>query len=1038
MGRITSNVGLITGLPITDTVDQLMAVAGQPRDTLASRTQGLQSQQFALNTLGTRLASFQFSVNKLDSLDVYNARQTTSSNEDVLTASVPTGVTPPIGEFLIQPVRVASTQQLISSQFESLESDFGTGTFSFQFGGFVDKGVSLDSLNGGAGVQRGKIKITDRSGEDAVVDLSFAQSIDDVVDAINADTTIDVTASVSGDALTLTDSSGGGGNLTVQEVAGGTTAANLGLGGIEIAADTITGNDIFTLYDNAKLTSLNDNNGVRLSAEGANDLEITLTDGSATLNIDLGTATTLGEVVDLINAASPGDVSAAIAADGNRLEITDLTGGGGAFVIESSEGSSAAEDLGIVNNAVGATVSGERLVSGLAGTLLSTLNAGSGFDTLGTISITDRDGTVDNSIDLSTAETLSDVVDAINNSTADVTASVNSARNGISIVDNTGGVGNLTIANADGSTSVESLGIQVDDAVDSVNSGTLNRQTLSEATLLSSLNGGEGVKLGDIRVTDSDGVASAADLNGAGNEAVTVGDVIDAINSLAASVTARINDTGDGIVVVDEAGGVGSLGISDISGNIAQSLRLTGGSETIDINGTDTQVIDGTAVQTIDVSNLTSTGESVLLSDLNGGAGITRGTFTIADSNGGNVIAINLNGSEAGVSTVGDLVDAINQKASDFNVGVTASINEAGTGIKLTDNAGGSGDLTVTAINESSVVEDLKLDGKVSTSGNVQTINGAGTFAAGTSAQSGLDALAARINDLNAGVTASTVFDGVGYRLSIVADKSGAANELLIDNGETTFSFTEIAKAEDALLAYGNVTVPGGSVLISSADNKFEGVIGGVDVTVKAASDTPIVVSVASSDTKLVDTVQDLVDAYNAVRDDLDTFTDFNADDLSTGLLFGTNEALQVDTRLSQVLTQRFFGVGDFQSLEEVGLAVNSEGKLELDSAKLREAFSDDPSSIRELFTNAESGVVAKLTTEVERLAGDDSSLLDRRNDTLQLTIDSNNLRLEDFDASLERQRERLLLEFFQLEQIISNLQQGQQALASLQPIAPL
>ena len=48
MGRITSNIGLITGIPITDTVDQLIGVAGAPRDLLSSRNQGLQQQQLAI------------------------------------------------------------------------------------------------------------------------------------------------------------------------------------------------------------------------------------------------------------------------------------------------------------------------------------------------------------------------------------------------------------------------------------------------------------------------------------------------------------------------------------------------------------------------------------------------------------------------------------------------------------------------------------------------------------------------------------------------------------------------------------------------------------------------------------------------------------------------------------------------------------------------------------------------------------------------------------------------------------------------------
>ena len=45
MGRITSSVGLISGLPTTDIINQLMAIQARPRDLLQSRTQTLQQQQ---------------------------------------------------------------------------------------------------------------------------------------------------------------------------------------------------------------------------------------------------------------------------------------------------------------------------------------------------------------------------------------------------------------------------------------------------------------------------------------------------------------------------------------------------------------------------------------------------------------------------------------------------------------------------------------------------------------------------------------------------------------------------------------------------------------------------------------------------------------------------------------------------------------------------------------------------------------------------------------------------------------------------------
>ncbi len=52
MGRITSSIGLITGTPIQDTVDQLINVSAVPRDRLANRNEGLRQERSAVTELG--------------------------------------------------------------------------------------------------------------------------------------------------------------------------------------------------------------------------------------------------------------------------------------------------------------------------------------------------------------------------------------------------------------------------------------------------------------------------------------------------------------------------------------------------------------------------------------------------------------------------------------------------------------------------------------------------------------------------------------------------------------------------------------------------------------------------------------------------------------------------------------------------------------------------------------------------------------------------------------------------------------------------
>ena len=1038
MGRISSNIGLITGFQITDTVDQLIKISAIPRDRLASRTQGLQSQQLAITTLSSRLLNLKFNLNKLDSSTVYESREVASSDADTLTASLAAGGNPPIGKFDVRAVQKASSQQLLSQRFEDLETTLGDGNLSFGFGGIVNRGISLDVLNDGEGVSRGQIQITDRSSALATIDLSTVRTVDDVLQAINNDTTINVTAVADGNAFKLVDNTTGGGTLEVQEVGTGTTAAALGLDGISTTSAEATGSNVFRLHSGTKLTTLNDGNGVQVTDNlvDINDLTITLLDGTSD-GVDLSGAETLADVVDAINndAELTGKISAAISGDGNRLEVNDLTSGGGSFTITNGLTGNAADDLGLTVAAAGATITGDRLVSGLRDTLLSSLNGGQGLGTLGQVSITDRNGGND-TVDLASAETLGDVIDLINASSADVNANFNTSRGGIVISDTSGGAGNLVVANADGTNSADALSLAVDAAQAEVDSGALNRQSLSKSTLLSSLNGGEGATVGDISITDTDGKTVAIDLNPLGNEAKTVGDVIDKINAAAASsnpigVEARINDSGDGILLVDTAGGESTLGVTDVSGTIAESLNLTRASTTVDINGTQTAVIDGTERYSVDLDNLDSSPTSILLSSLNGGAGIAAGDFTITDSEGATT-AIDFNGSDSGITTLGQLIDTINARAAAGQANVTASINSAGTGILLTNNASASGTITVADIN-STTAADLKIAGE-----GIGEIDGKGLFSSQTANQGVLDKLASRINELEAGVTAATVFDGIGYRLSLTVDQTGAGNELLIDTGESGLVFEEIAAAQDALVVFGEQPTPGSGVLASSRTNEFNELISGVNLSVVAASPDPVSVSVDSTDAPVIDTVEQFVEAYNALREELDELTAFDEASQTTGILFGTNEALRVDTELSRLVTDRHFGLGSFETLAEIGVTVDGDGKLQLNEKKLQDAFAENPSGLQTFFSDKNNGIVAKFNSAIDRLADADNSLLTNRNDALQDTIDSNERRIEQLNATLDRERERLLLQFYQLEQVIASLQQSLSSLQSLQPLAPL
>jgi len=126
-------------------------------------------------------------------------------------------------------------------------------------------GVELSELNEGAGVKLGSIKIKDRGGNEAEIDLSSADTVDDVIFLISNYPTVNVRAEVNstGTGINIIDENENGvGFLEVEEVGGGTTAEDLGILG-RITSSTLTGSRI---YEGGSITA--NQFGIELTAAG--------------------------------------------------------------------------------------------------------------------------------------------------------------------------------------------------------------------------------------------------------------------------------------------------------------------------------------------------------------------------------------------------------------------------------------------------------------------------------------------------------------------------------------------------------------------------------------------------------------------------------------------------------------------------------------------------------------------------------------------------------------------------------------------------
>jgi flagellar hook-associated protein 2 len=681
MGRIQSNIGLTTGIDIRSTITQLMSVSARPRQLLESRIQGLQSQQLAINELTALVIGMELQAARIGIASNVQSSSVSSSRPESLSATV--SGKPTVGNYSVQVVQTSQTATASSSPIASATEKLQAGDFVVRTGGFVDGSASLDDLRGGLGVARGMIRIMDRSGQSKEIDLRFSSTIDDVVQAINS-SGLRVNARTQNDRILLSDVSGQtNSNLVVEEVGGGTTAADLGLSAVNVASNTATGEVLAFIGSMTRLQSLRDNRGIAFGA-GA-DLNLTLRDGTS-ISIDAnesGVPTTVGQLLAKVNAIDPDKFELRISQNGQGFQLIDKTSGSETLTATGR----LAEQLGL-NQEVSDTdnIQGKRVQSSLQGPLLSTLQGGQGIGNPGLISITNRAGST-TEVDLAGSQTLRDVIDRINQSGGGVTAALNRSRTGIILQDVTGSTdGNLVIANGDANESATRLGIALDAPQNSVDSGSLRMQYVSETTSLNALNQGRGIRFGSFTLTNSNGETKTVSLSAETTK--TVADVLEALSDATLQITARINADGDGIEIIDSAGGSESFQITDnANGKAALDLgiRSTGtpGEEpgTSRITGSQTFRLSVTGSEDVNelVSKINDSNGPITASLLTSATGTVRLLFTSRASGlAGRVFAegesIGLNVSSTGIGR-----DAI--------ISVGGSATSGGTLISSSDNS---------------------------------------------------------------------------------------------------------------------------------------------------------------------------------------------------------------------------------------------------------------------------------------------------------------------------------------------------------------
>ena len=1062
MGTFSSGTGLISGFDIEGYVTQIMEIESQNKVNYEERVEDNTYEQDVLKAIQAKVMSVQLKAANFNTYSTFENKNATSSAESVMTATAQTWATRGSYQFVVK--SLATNHQIVTrNSFSSREETVGSGTISFEIGqGQLTRDMDVTLLNGRTGFQRGKIEITDKAGNTDIVDLTTALSVNDILKAINSSEAL-VKASVSGDGIVIEDLSGGTGNLIVEDIDEGQTAADLGI--LQTTSGSkITGEDIVSISRFSLLKELNDGNGIRdlttstFNIKGSSsDFDVTLSDKISETNtlqsLNSGAGVRLGKfeitdrngqtaIIDLSGLSSSDKLSKVEEiikeqAEAANLDLTiNYTGRNNIQIIDNSE-----------------RITGDEEDERRSNFIIKDLEGGSTAADLG-IEADTSSGTISGDT-IWKMDTLADVMAAINynsanykNERADITVSIDPDSNQLKVVDNNSDIfapqnDRITItAGEDDGLAAYDLGLLTGE--DGVAGSEFQGRALVaglNTVLLSSLNGGSGgdptdenygenriISGGIISIKDgSSNTAVEVDLS----DAISVQDVLDAINDAGTNITAEINSVGNGITLKDSSG-TGQMVIADVDGDLAAKLNLAGG-------GVDEISSGNLQLQYIS--------EATLLDDMRNGQGITRGTFTITDSSG---VSKEINLSQDKIKTVGDVIAEINNAGNN----IRAKVNSTGDGIMLYDISESQTDSIKVIDSSAGTASDLGLmarDAVKDENGNYY-INGSFELTLNLGGSDSLNDISSMINESGLGIDSSVVFDGVGYHLSFSSEISGRKGTIYFDAGETEMAVDNVTSARDAIILLGDGSEDH-PMLISNDTNSIKDAILGTTLELQKVSDEAVTVNVTDDVDNMVEELNSFIDSYNEVLDLIAQHTQFNTDTYEKGILFSDHTTSMVKNQLLSLIQQTFSNLsGDYRSFASIGISltnIESETVIDedgnevttierlnavLDEDIFRSAFEEEPDAVTALFNTKDAGISDYVNDLLDNLASSsaESSTMQNRIDAIS---NSNSLledRIEDLEERLSEKEARLYSQFYAMEETLAQLQSQQSAITSL------
>lgn len=321
-----------------------------------------------------------------------------------------------------------------------------------------------------------------------------------------------------------------------------------------------------------------------------------------------------------------------------------------------------------------------------------------------------------------------------------------------------------------------------------------------------------------------------------------------------------------------------------------------------------------------------------------------------------------------------------------------------------------------------------------------------GPFAPGAAAAVDIDVaaddslsdIAAKINDSQAGVSATVLRDATGERLLLRSKDTGEVNGFRIqvtDGDGTPNDASGLSRlAYDPGTASGmglsqagiNALATINNVPVSSASNTLADSLPGMTLTLSKETTAPVEIKVSTDEAAIKKNIEAFVNAYNSINDLINTATKYDPVTKVAGTLQGDSTAVGLQNALRSMM-RSVTASSPFSRLIDVGIEAQKDGKLTIDSGKLGKAM-ENLEGLQNLFSasgggsgGTDQGFGLKVKAFTDGLAGANGSLT-TRSSSLQSAIRRNDKEQERVTDRATRAEARYLAQYNAMDAAVGQL----------------